>query len=42
MSNETRIAILTARRNLLNSRDPIVNYHIVRKIEREIRRLSKD
>lgn len=42
MSNETRIAILTARRNLLNSRDPIANYHIVRKIEREIRRLSKD
>lgn len=41
MSNETRIAILTARKNLLNQRDPSSNANIIRKIDRQIRKLSK-
>lgn len=40
MSNETRIAMLTARKNLLNQRDPSGNANIIRKIDRQIRKLS--
>ena len=41
MSNETRIAMLTARKNLLNQREPSVSANIVRKIDRQIRKVSK-
>lgn len=41
MLNETRIAMLTARKNLLNQRDPSGNANIIRKIDRQIRKLSK-
>lgn len=41
MTNETKVAILTARRNLLNERDPIGNANIIRKINRLIRKFSK-
>ena len=42
MTNETKVAILTARRNLLNERDPIGNVNIIRKINRLIRKFSKE
>ena len=42
MTNETKVAILTARRNLLNERDPIGNANIIRKINRLIRKFSKE
>ena len=41
MSNETRIAMFTSHKNLLNQRDPSGNANIVRKIDRQIRKLSK-
>ncbi len=41
MLNETRIAMLTARKNLLSQRDAVGNANIIRKIERQIRKLSK-
>ena len=40
MTNETKVAQLTARKNLLLARDPIANANIVRKIERQIRKYS--
>ena len=40
MTNETKIALLTARKNLLLSRDPVTNANLVRKIERQIRKYS--
>lgn len=42
MTNETKVAILTARKNLLNERDPIGNVNIIRKINRLIRKFSKE
>lgn len=40
MSNELKVMQLTARKNLLLSRDPVVNANLVRKIERQIRKYS--
>ena len=40
MTNEIKIALLTARKNLLNARDPVANANLVRKIERQIRKYS--
>jgi hypothetical protein len=42
MTNETKVAILTARKNLLNERDPVGNINIIRKINRLIRKYSKE
>lgn len=42
MTNETKVAILTARKNLLNERDPMGNINIIRKINRLIRKYSKE
>ena len=42
MTNETKVAILTARKNLLNDRDPVGNINIIRKINRLIRKYSKE
>lgn len=41
MTNETKVAMLTARKNLLNSRDPQGNMNLIRKIDRLIRKWSK-
>lgn len=41
MTNETKVAQLTARKNLLNARDPQGNLNLVRKIDRLIRKYSK-
>lgn len=41
MTNETKVAILTARKNLLNERDPVGNINIIRKINRLIRKYQK-
>lgn len=41
MTNETKVAILTARKNLLNDRDPVGNINIIRKINRLIRKYQK-
>ena len=41
MTNETKVAILTARKNLLNDRDPMSNINIIRKINRLIRKYQK-
>lgn len=40
MSNELKVMQLTARKNLLFSRDPVANAKLVRKIERQIRKYS--
>lgn len=40
MSNELKVMQLTARKNLLLSRDPVANANLVRKIERQIRKYS--
>ena len=40
MTNETKVAQLTARKNLLNSRDPVGNVNLIRKIDRLIRKYS--
>lgn len=40
MSNETKIALMKARINLLNARDEMMNAHIVAKIKRRIRMLE--
>ena len=40
MTNEAKVAQLTARKNLLLARDPIANVNLVRKIERQIRKYS--
>ena len=42
MTNETKIALLMARKNLLNDRNPAENIHIIHKIERLIRKYSKE
>ena len=41
MTNETKVAILTVRKNLLNARDPVGNANIIRKINRLIRKYQK-
>lgn len=41
MTKETKVAILTARKNLLNERDPMGNANIIRKINRLIRKYQK-
>jgi hypothetical protein len=40
MTNETKVALLTARKNLLNARDPVGNVNLIRKIDRKIRKYS--
>lgn len=40
MTNETKIALLTARKNLLNARDPVGNVNLIHKIDRKIRKYS--
>ena len=40
MTNESKVAALTARKNLLNARDPVGNINIIRKINRLIRKYS--
>lgn len=42
MTNEAKVLMLTARKNLLNSRDPVGNVNIIRKINRLIRKFSKE
>lgn len=42
MTNETKVAQLTARKNLLNSRDPQGNLNLIHKIDRLIRKYSKE
>lgn len=39
-SNETKIMLLTQRKNLLTSRDASVNANLIRKIERQLRKLG--
>lgn len=39
MSKETRIKQLEVRKHLLNAKDPAGNANIVKKIERELRKL---
>lgn len=41
MSNETRLLGLKARKDILLSRDPVGNANIIRKIDRQINKLSK-
>lgn len=40
MSKETKIALMKARINLLQERDPVANEHIVNKLKRRIRNLE--
>ena len=40
MEKNVRIEMLKQRKNLLMARDPVVNANIVRKIERELRKLE--
>lgn len=40
MSNETRINMLKYRKNLLSQRDPVANANIIRKIDRQLRKLG--
>lgn len=42
MTNEVKVVQLTARKNLLNSRDPQGNLNLIRKIDRLIRKYSKE
>ena len=42
MSNELKIKMLIARKNLLNARDPVANINIIRKLDRQIRKLKED
>ena len=42
MTNENKVKALIARRNLRNERDPIGNVNIIRKINRLIRKFSKE
>lgn len=39
-SNETKIAMLTYRKNLLMARDPMMNVNLIRKIDRKLRALG--
>ena len=39
-SRETKIMLLTARMNMLNQRDPVANFNIIRKIKRQLRKLE--
>ena len=40
MTNEAKVMVLTARRNLLEARNPVENMHIIKKLERKIRKYS--
>ena len=40
MSKETRIKQLETRKHLLDARDPAVNARIIKKIDRELRKLN--
>lgn len=40
MEKNVRIEMLEQRKNLLLARDPVANANIVRKIERELRKLE--
>lgn len=41
MTNESKVKILTMRKNTLASRDPVGNANIIRKIERRIKKYSE-
>ena len=40
MTNEAKVMVLTARRNLLEARNPVENMKIIHKLERKIRKNS--
>ena len=40
MNTELRILTLENRINLLNGRDPVVNANIIKKLERQLRKLQ--
>ena len=40
MTNSAKVILLSARRNLLAERDPAGNLHIIKKLDRKIRKLS--
>ena len=40
MTNEAKVLVLTARRNLLEARNLVENMHIIKKLERKIRKYS--
>lgn len=40
MTNEAKVMVLTARRNLLEARNPVENMKIIKKLERKIRKYS--
>lgn len=42
MNNEIRLAQLYARKNILMQRDPVTNKNIIKKIDRQIRKLSSE
>lgn len=42
MSNETRIAMLTARKNVLSQRDAAGNANIIKKIDRQLKKLQNN
>lgn len=42
MKNEIRLAKLYARKNILIQRDPVINKNIIKKIDRQIRKLSSE
>lgn len=42
MSNETRIAMLTARKNVLGQRDAAGNANIIKKIDRQLKKLQNN
>ena len=42
MTNDNKVKALIARKNLLNERNPIGNVNIIRKINRLIRKFSKE
>lgn len=41
MSKELKLQLLTARRNLLEQRNPVANMNLINKINRQIRRLEQ-
>ena len=40
MTNEAKVMVLTAHRNLLEARNPAENMKIIKKLERKIRKYS--
>lgn len=42
MSKETRILMLEVRKRLIMTRDPVANFNICRKIDRQLRKLRNE